>query len=198
VDDRSDRQLLESHLQGDPQSFTRLVERYARDLYGFLYRFTGNAAVADDIVQETFLQVHVSVETFDLSRRFKPWLYTIAANKARDHLRTRGRRQERSLDVPSSNDERRSLADSLEAELPPLGEEHDAEELRERVRDLISQMPEHLRIILLLGYFDRLSYAEIAEVLGIPVGTVKSRLYSAVRYFGRLWEQANDTTPTND
>lgn len=188
VEQRSDRELLTGHLAGDSTAFSALTEKYARDLFGFLIRFVGNAAAAEDLVQETFLQVHVAAQSFDLSRPFKPWLYTIAANKARDMLRSRTRRQERSLDATAGEDGAGlSLAAGLEADTAAVSDESDKLEQREAVRGLIARMPEHLRLILTLGYYQQLPYAEISEILDIPVGTVKSRLHSAVGHFARLW-----------
>jgi RNA polymerase sigma-70 factor (ECF subfamily) len=199
VDDRSDAELLRDHLAGDPDAFDRLMSRYADELFGFVLRFVNNAAVAEDLVQEAFVQVHLSAATFDERRAFKPWIYTIAANKARDYLRSRGRRQMQSLDSTGASDDGPSVADSLEANVPAAADELDADEQRERVRALVAGMPEHLRTVLLLGYFQQLPYAEIAEILQIPVGTVKSRLHAAVTHFADLWrhhgERRDDGRP---
>jgi len=189
VDRRGDEQLLAEHLAGAPDAFGQLVTRYVNEVYGFLCRFVGNEAVAEDLTQDTFVQVHLSAASFDASRAFKPWLYTIAANKARDYLRTRGRRQEFSLDA-SADEDGPFPSQALAADEPPLEERLESEEQREIVRKLIARMPEHLRLILILGYFQQLPYAEIADVLHIPVGTVKSRLHAAVNYFARLWRGA--------
>ncbi len=188
VDERSDRELLTGHLDGDTDAFSVLAERYAGGLFGFLFRFVNNPAVADDLVQETMLQVHLAAKSFDLERPFKPWLYTIAANKARDLLRSRARRQERSLDAPGGRDETGpTLLDSLESAETPTAERIEQNEQQRQVRDVIARMPEHLRLILMLGYYQQLPYAEISQILDIPVGTVKSRLHSAVGHFARLW-----------
>ena len=90
----TDEQLLADYLAGQTDGFELLVRRHSPELFRFLARFTGNAAAAEDVVQEAFLQVHLSAASFDRTRRFKPWLFTIAANKARDLLRSRGRRPE--------------------------------------------------------------------------------------------------------
>jgi len=187
VRERPDEELLLEHLAGRSDAFETLVTRYANDLFGFFQRFVGNAAAADDLVQETFLQVHLAARSFDPARAFKPWLYTIAANKGRDFMRARGRRPTHSLDIV---DEQRgtpspaALIESPEATAPIR---MDVDEQTERVRALIVEMPEHLRLILVLGHYQKLPYAEIADILGIPVGTVKSRLHSAVQHFTRLW-----------
>src|SRR5436305_9634113 len=78
--------------EGDKSSFPKLMQRYQRELYHFLVRFLGDRTQAEDVFQETFLQVHQSAGQFDTSRRFRPWLFTIAANKARDLIRSQARR----------------------------------------------------------------------------------------------------------
>src|SRR5579859_1894615 len=88
----SDEHLLADYRTGDKSAFAALVSRYQRELYHFLVRFLGNRASAEDVFQETFLQVHQSAEQFDPQRRFRPWLFTIAANKARDLIRSQSRR----------------------------------------------------------------------------------------------------------
>jgi hypothetical protein len=89
---KTDEQLLAAYRQGDRESFAKLVERYQRELFHFLVRFLGDRAAAEDCFQESFLQVHQSADTFDPQRRFRPWLFTIAANKARDLIRAQSRR----------------------------------------------------------------------------------------------------------
>jgi len=91
---RTDEQLLEDYRGGDAEAFRLLISRHHDDLLRFLIRLTGDRQAADDVFQEAFLQVHISADSFDPTRRFKPWLFTIAANKARDLLRKRVRRQE--------------------------------------------------------------------------------------------------------
>ncbi len=89
---KTDEQLLSAYRSGDKASFSNLVTRYQRELYHFLVRFLGDRAAAEDVFQEAFLQVHQSADQFDPSRRFRPWLFTIAANKARDLMRSNARR----------------------------------------------------------------------------------------------------------
>src|SRR6476646_3775476 len=88
----TDEQLLESYRHGNKAAFAQLVERYQRELFHFLVRFLGDRTAAEDVFQESFLQVHQSAEQFDTARRFRPWLFTIAANKARDLIRSEARR----------------------------------------------------------------------------------------------------------
>ena len=89
---RTDELLIAAYRGGDRNSFAELVGRYERELFHFLVRFLGDRAAAEDVFQETFLQIHQSAENFDTQRRFRPWLFTIAANKARDLIRSNARR----------------------------------------------------------------------------------------------------------
>ncbi len=188
----TDEQLLADHLAGQSESFELLVRRHAPELFRFLMRFTGSAATAEDLVQETFLQVYLSAESFDHSRRLKPWVFTIAANKARDLLRSRGRRPEVPLDARIGSDEQESqrfldfLAD--DAELPATALERSEEE--DLVRSLVAQLPDHLREVLILCYYHHFPYKEIAEMLDVPLGTVKSRLHAAVGRLGEAYHLA--------
>ncbi|MCI0365485.1 MAG: sigma-70 family RNA polymerase sigma factor [Phycisphaerales bacterium] len=193
LDQRSDELLLEAYLAGDRAAFTRLMGRYNNELLHFLTRFLGSRAAADDVFQETFLQIHLSADTFDPERRFKPWLFTIAANKARDYHRKHNRWSAVSLSASIDSDgEGERFVDLLQAEIPnpdmPL---LDAERSK-LVKKAVDSLPVHLREILLLSYFQRLSYNQIADSLEIPLGTVKSRLHTAVAAFARAWKSARD------
>jgi len=179
--DRSDESLLSDYMAGDRGAFASLVERYRRELHGFLARFLGSNAAADDVFQETFLQVHVAAHTFDRERSFKPWLFTIAANKARDWHRRQKRRRAASLDAPVGTDaEGARMVDLMEAEAEAPSASMEAAETRDRVKVVVDGMPPMYREVLQLNYFQKMSYQQIAEVLGVPLGTVKSRLHAAL------------------
>lgn len=187
----SDEQLLALCRGGHREAFAKLVERYRLELFHFLFRFAGNRASAEDLFQETFLQVYLSAESFDTERRFKPWLFTIAANKARDHLRRTSRRQTAALSSPigGEGEDGPDFIDLLQADLELPGAELEREETGELVRQVIAAMPDHLREVLILAYFQQLPYKQIAEVLSVPLGTVKSRLHAAVASFAQLWKE---------
>lgn len=191
--DSSDESVLQDYRNGDRASFATLVNRYHRELYHFLVRFLGNRASAEDIFQETFMQVHQSAEQFDMQRRFRPWLFTIAANKARDLIRAQSRRPTNPLQASISpgDDESGEFIDLMQSvsELP--SDPMEKREMQQLVHDTIRQMPENLREILLLSYFHQFPYKQIGEILDIPLGTVKSRLHAAVAHFANCWRQAN-------
>ena len=191
IDNRSDEELLSAHIDGDSGAYPILMDRYKNDLLHFLIRFVGSTAAAEDVFQEAFLQVHISAETFDLSRRFKPWLFTIAANKGRDWHRKHSKRTMMSLsqDVGGEGEGAR-FVDLLEGDQEMPEANLLETEQANQVREAVDALPSHLREILLLSYFQQMSYVQISESLQIPLGTVKSRLHSAVAAFSNAWKSA--------
>lgn len=191
---KTDEALLESYRAGDVGALRSLVERYQDELFRFLYRLSGDRQTAEDAFQEAFLQVHLSVDTFDPERRFRPWLFTIAANKARDLLRKKARRHALDLSSPlgNSSEDAGTFIDLLEVDVPAPDDAFDARERDAMVQEAMSKMPLPLREILLLAYFQRLSYVQISDDLQIPLGTVKSRLHAAVASFAKQWKLITD------
>ena len=192
--DRTDEQLLVAYRGGRVEAFEALVRRYRPELLPFLIRFAGGRAAGEDLFQETFLQVHLSADTFDASKRFKPWLFTIGANKARDYLRKNKRQRALPLSATvgggsgSGGGDGTAFVDLMEADVPLPDLAAADSEARELVRDVVDELPDHLKEVLLLAYFQQLAYKEVAEVLGIPLGTVKSRLHAAVGTFAQVWK----------
>lgn len=191
-DPRADAELVEDYLDGDVAAFRTLIERHEAPLLRFLTRLTGSRELAEDVFQETFLQVHQSLDSYDTTRRFKPWLFTIAANKGRDALRRAKRRPAVSLSRAIDADEGRSFVDLMAVDLPGPDDRINREEQQAMVQMAIDQMSPRLREILLLAYFQRMTYAQIAEAYGIPLGTVKSRLHAAVASFAKKWQDQMD------
>ena len=189
--ERTDEQLLADHINGDAKAFPELVERYRNELLHFLIRFVGSRAAAEDVFQDAFLQVHMSAESFDTSRRFKPWLYTIAANKGRDHHRRQKRRQTASLSAPiGGTDNETEFIDLIASDEATPDSPLSNKEQAELVKKVVDELPPHYREILLLSYFQKMSYGQISDSLDIPLGTVKSRLHSAVASFSESWKLA--------
>ena len=185
----SDEELLRLHRTGQAGAFEALMHRRGPELFRFLVRYLGDRTLADDVFQETFLQVHLAAEGFDTSRRLKPWLFTIAANKARDALRSRSRRNAAALDATIEGDgDSASFVDLLQANIRRRRKSLENTELRQAVQQVVLEMPSHLRDVLLLSYFHQFSYKDIAEILNVPLGTVKSRLHAAVQHFAHRWE----------
>ena len=189
MDAPTDEQLLRQYLEGEAGSFELLVRRHAQELHQFVIRFTADSIAAEDVVQETFLQVHTSADSFDPQRRFKPWLFTVAANKARDYLRRRRRRRELPFDAQIVSDDQAgdTFIGLLSGDDDAPDDELLWEEKRRSVKDAIETMPPKLCEVLILAYYHRFPYRDIAEIVGIPLGTVKSRLHAAVRCFAQSY-----------
>ena len=184
----SDESLLVKFIAGDQEAFAAIVGRYQRELYAFIIRYVGDQAAAEDLFQETFVQLHRSAETFDQQRRLKPWLFTIAANKARDYLRAAARRPVQRLDAQPNSEDSGSLMDLVPAGSPDAATAAIMSEDAQRVRDVLSAMSPIHREAIIMSFYQRLSYNEMAEILGVPLGTVKSRLHIALKNFARLYE----------
>lgn len=188
----TDEKLLQEYLEGKAASFESLVRRHTQELYQFVLRFTGDSVAAEDVVQEAFLQVYKSAGNFDPTRRFKPWLFTIAANKARDYLRRVSRRREVPFEayVGSEDKAGQRFIDLLAGEDVQPHEDLLLDEKRQAVKSVMEVMPARLSEVLILAYYHRFAYKEIAEIVGIPLGTVKSRLHAAVVHFGERYREA--------
>jgi len=185
----SDEQLVAAFQAGDQTAFTELVGRYEKRLFNYLQKFLGKRAWAEDVFQDTFLQVYTSVGRFDVTRRFRPWLYTIATNKARDLLRSHARRPAVQLTAGDDQTGTNQLWDALLMHETTAEHLFDQKQERLLVRAVVAQLPDHLRQIILLAYFEQLSYKEMAQILQIPIGTVKSRLHAAVANFSRRYRE---------
>ncbi len=189
----SDEELLTRFRKGQTEAFGILVRRYERELYGYLRRYLGDASLAEDVFQNTFLQVYVKSGQYEPGRPVRPWLYTIATNQAIDAMRRNGRHQALSLDQKwddSGAGELQSLIDTLESRGPGPSDTAESSERREWVRASVDRLPDFLRQVLVLAYYQGLKYREIADILDIPVGTVKSRLHAALVKLQEAWSKS--------
>jgi RNA polymerase sigma-70 factor, ECF subfamily len=187
----TDEDLLSRLRRGQREVFGSLVRRYERELYGYLRRYLGDDELAADVFQNTFVAVFVKIKQYEPGRPAKPWLYTIATNQAIDALRRKKRRHERSVDPMPSADDSADAAPPLFELLtsrdvdPALAAE--GSEQAVAVRAAVDQLPDLLRQVIVLAYFQGLKYQEIADVVGIPLGTVKSRLHAAMAKLAEAW-----------
>jgi RNA polymerase sigma-70 factor (ECF subfamily) len=191
--DCSDEDLLVRFCEGRKEAFGILVRRYERELFGYLRRYLGDSTLAEDVFQNTFLQVYVKSAQYEPGRPVRPWLYTIATNQAIDALRRQGRHQALSLDQgreESAEGDVRSLLETLESRGPSPVDAAEGQERKERIRASVDRLPDFLRQVLVLAYYQGLKYREIADILGIPVGTVKSRLHAALVKLQEVWSSS--------
>ena len=186
----TDAELLQSYMNGDEDAFREIVGRYKNSLYAFLKQFLNRTDLVEDVFQETFLQLFTSRGSFDPNRPLRPWLFTIAANKAKDALRKAQRTSAVPIGTISEAQEMSfdEMLDSLGSDNTMPYEELERGETAARVNEVMANMPEPLREILTMAYFSKFSYKQMAEMLSIPIGTVKSRLHTAVARFAKDWK----------
>ncbi|GAJ02801.1 unnamed protein product, partial [marine sediment metagenome] len=163
-DKQADAELFARYAAGEEAAFREIVSRYKDGLYAFLKRFLNRQDLIEDVFQETFLQLFTSRDSFDTSRPLRPWLFTIAANKAKDALR----KQRRTAAIPIgtiAEAQEMSFDDVLNAltsDTTMPYEKLQESETASQVREIIANMPENLREILILGYFHQFSYKQMA------------------------------------
>ena len=193
LDKQTDSELLVRYVAGDEAAFRLIVERYKNGLYAFLRRFLNQQDLIEDVFQETFLQLFVSRDKFDTSRPLRPWLFTIAANKAKDALRKYQRTNAISIGTIADSQEMSfdDVLNSLTSDTVVPYDKLQKNETAVRVRQIIANMPENLREIINFAYFEKFSYKQMADMLSIPIGTVKSRLHTAVGRFAKEWNNSN-------
>lgn len=183
--------LLEYRATGDRQFFDRLVRRYEREIYTFLRRFLTDAQMAEDAFQATFLSVHLRAEQFEEGRRFRPWLYAIATNKAIDTQRRNKRHKLRSLDagIHEQGEDRDSIASRWVGDLKDPHDEVVHLETRQRVQTALKELNVPTQQLLQMAVYQGMKYSDIGEALGIPVGTVKSRVHTAMKRLQEIWKR---------
>ena len=176
---REDAELVDEALGGNQLSFQLLVERYQDRIFGLARHYTKSSVEIEDIVQDTFLKTYRRLATFQRQSSFSTWLYRIAVNTALDFLKRMGRSPVQAVEDPElSAAPSRAQAGSGVAVAAP-----DARLRREEVAritaEVLDELPEIFRTVLVLREFEDMSYQQMAEVLGVSIGTVESRLFRA-------------------
>jgi RNA polymerase sigma-70 factor (ECF subfamily) len=175
--DADDLEAIRAVLAGEEDAFRRLVDKYSPSIFNLAYRMTGDPADAEDLAQEAFLQAFSKLADFRVGSRFHPWLYTIALNLCRNHLRRKAivrwlpLYSERDGEAPANLD---PPDRALNPEQALLDQEGDR-----RLAAAIAALPVKYREVFILRQSEGLSYEEIAQVTGLPMGTVEVRLYRA-------------------
>ena len=181
-----DSEVVQRFLDGDQRAFGELVDRYDKRLINFVYRTVGDRERAEDLVQETFVRVYRHLHRFDQSRKFSTWIYTIAGNLAKNELRNRSRNPLVLFQTIKKN---------WDADHRPLEWEdthykpddlYRKRHVREKVEEAVEQLPEHHRIVFVLRELEGKTYEEIADITGVNLGTVKSRLNRARNNFAQI------------
>jgi RNA polymerase sigma-70 factor (ECF subfamily) len=176
--DVRDRADMERLIAGHDAALNDLMERHASPVFQFLCRMVGNEDDANDLAQETFVRVFRARTSFRTNEKFSTWLYTIAANLARNHFRWRARHPNVSLEAETGNSEQ-TLGATLPANGPAPNEQALAAERDTAVRDAVGKLPDDLREAIVLCEWEERSLAEAAAILETTPKAVESRLYRA-------------------
>ena len=172
----TDQQLVQRAQRGDLRAFDLLVLKYQGRIAALVSRYVSDASEVKDVTQEAFIKAYRALGKFRGDSAFYTWLYRIAANAAKNHLVAKGRRPgaDATIEDAEGYDEGGSLLESASPEALAMGGE-----LAEVVESALNALPDELKAALMLREFDGLSYDDIADVLGCPVGTVRSRIFRA-------------------
>jgi RNA polymerase sigma-70 factor (ECF subfamily) len=172
----TDQQLVQRAQRGDLRAFDLLVLKYQGRIAALISRYVSDAGEVEDVTQEAFIKAYRALGKFRGDSAFYTWLYRIAANAAKNHLVAKGRRPgaDATIEDAEGYDEGGLLSESASPEALAMGEE-----LAEVVESALNELPDELKCALILREFDGLSYDDIADVLGCPVGTVRSRIFRA-------------------
>ena len=184
----TDSELVERALGGSPEAYGDLVLRYQRPVFSLIVRMVRNGAIAEELAQDVFIKAYHHLGSFDPRRKFSSWLFKVAHNATIDHLR---RRQLATVPLEPEEGEGPRLAELLsgpESE-GPEGQAMRSELARALDEALAELRPEH-REILLLRFGQGLSYSELAEVLGLALGTVKTHIHRARKRLARILEDS--------
>ena len=172
----TDQQLVQRAQRGDLRAFDLLVLKYQGRIAALVSRYVSDAGEVEDVTQEAFIKAYRALGKFRGDSAFYTWLYRIAANAAKNHLVAKGRRPgaDATIEDAEGFDEGGMLSESASPEALAMGGE-----LAEVVESAMNELPDELRSALMLREFEGLSYDDIADVLGCPVGTVRSRIFRA-------------------
>jgi RNA polymerase sigma-70 factor, ECF subfamily len=183
----SDDQIIERTLAGETDAFSLLVRRWERPIYGLSLRMLGRDEDARDVCQETFLAAYRNLRKFRGDAKFSSWLYRIALNACHSRLRKQQSAMvEHSIDQEDDDGRKYEIADSG---LEGLPERLQRDQRAEMVRKALQALPSEMRQVIIMKEYEELTFAEIAEILQIPVSTVKSRVYTGLQQMAARLER---------
>ncbi|MCZ7608060.1 MAG: sigma-70 family RNA polymerase sigma factor [Planctomycetota bacterium] len=194
ADAERDLELMRRFQAGDVDAFTELYEAHLRGLLNFFFRLCWDRSLAEDFAQEVLLRIYKSASKWEPNAKFTTYLYRIARNYWIDHCRLLSTQKENvSLDAKfGSSEDSGSLIDRLPDDIRPPEHDLDRRELYGAIMKALEQLPDEQRMVFVLSEIEELKYNEIAEIMEIPLGTVKSRMHTAI---GKLQELLGDYKP---
>jgi RNA polymerase sigma-70 factor (ECF subfamily) len=186
---KSDEALMEAYQGGDVRAFEELLTRHRKPVMNFLYRQVGSETLAEDLLQEVFLRIIQGGPTYKAQAKFTTWLYTIARNLCVDNSRRAKHRRAKSLDQPVGEEGKSTMGDLVADKGPAPDRQAIGRQLQGRIAEAIDHLPEDQREVFLMREYLDLPFKEIAEIVGCPENTVKSRMRYALE---RLREELDE------
>ncbi len=179
----------------EPTAFDQLVEAYGARLYGYFYRLTGSRHDAEDLLQELFVRLVRMIAHYEHDGRFEGWLFRIATNLVRDRVRRARKNKAAGLEPAATGEEVDLLASFPDASAPLPGDGLQRGEQIDELQWAIAQLPDQEREVILLRHFSQLSFREIAEEMGTPLGTALARAHRGLARLRELMNQAEPPRP---
>lgn len=192
----SDEALMQRFQQGDSAAFRVLLERHRGGVYNFVLRHVGNQTVAEDLLQDVFLRVVQGAHRYKLESKFTTWLYTIARNLCVDRARKMRFRRHKSLDQPAGSDDAPPLGDRVADTRAATDREAIGSELQVRLASAIDSLRDEQREVFLMREYANLPFKEIADIVGVPENTVKSRMRYALEHLRSMLSEYQDYAKT--
>ena len=172
--------------QGDPEAFSWLVSEYGPRLYRYFHRHSGSAQEAEDLLQDMFVKLVEKIRDYRHQGLFEAWLFRVAANLSRDRARRGQKRISRAVSLNASQDGQGSLIDTLESAEKTASKRLENKEQIDQLGQALNQLGEQEREIILLRHYGSLSFKEISEQLGIPIGTALTRVHRGLKHLQRI------------
>jgi len=194
VEPLSDEDLMEAYQRGDTHAFERLLRKHRKPVYNFIQRQVGNEATAEDLMQDCFLRIIKGAAAYQRQAKFTTWMYTIARNLCVDHMRRAKHRRAASLDQPVRKDEKDqgTMGDLVADSGPAVDRQVIGRQLQGRLQQAIAGLSEDQREVFLMREYLNLPFKEIAEIIGCPENTVKSRMRYALDHLRQLLDEYKD------
>lgn len=182
-----DKNLIERTLRGEKEAFEMIIQKYRRPLFNYIGRMIGERELALDFTQEVFIKTYSSLHSFKPQYKFRTWLFKIASNFVIDYWRKK-KIETYSIDQPPAR-EYDALPLQVPDDEPSLAKKFEMAQLREKIEHALEKTPPTLRELFVLRHINEFSYDEMAEIKGLPVGTIKNRVFRAKELIRQLLEE---------
>ncbi len=192
----NDTDLIYRIIEGDRTGFNLLIKKWEKRIYNFVFRYLGSRDAAMDVTQKTFLNTYRNISRLKDPGRFRSWIYQIASNLCRDELGRMKKRDMVSLDVIQESHETKGTRlprEFVEKDKDQPDEKLSSKQLTSIIKGALAELPEELRMIVIMKEYQGLKFREIADALDEPVSTIKSRMYKGLILLREIFENQKIT-----